>query len=108
MKSKLRGNYKLIEPTILGNCTWDEFGHWGLCSLSCGGGVQSRTRGIKQREAYGGEQCNGNATETRECNVAACKGTLRTPCLLRWCCYFQFHNLYLPHFNSTEFFLSQG
>ena len=81
--SKLRGNYKLIEPTILGNCTWDEFGHWGLCSLSCGGGVQSRTRGIKQREAYGGEQCNGNSTETRECNVAACKGTIRASCLLR-------------------------
>ena len=52
----------------------EEFGHWGSCSKSCGGGVQSRSRGIKQTAAYGGQECAGDLTETRECNVAECLG----------------------------------
>ena len=57
-----------------GNCEWEEFGHWGSCSQSCGGGEQSRTRLVKQREAYGGVACDGESTETRACNEALCAG----------------------------------
>ena len=57
-----------------GNCVWDDFGHWGSCSKSCGGGEQTRKREIKQKAAYGGDECVGNATETQACNEAECKG----------------------------------
>ena len=66
---------------IQGNCTWEEFGHWDSCSKTCGGGEQSRTRGIKEREAYGGEECTGESTEIRECNTAGCLGISYDLCI---------------------------
>ena len=72
LKSIKNGN--LLHQFWLGNCTWEEFGHWGSCSKSCGGGQQSRSRRIKQRAAYGGLDCVGEVEEKRECNNAECQG----------------------------------
>ena len=75
LASKCNNAVIILINVIVGNCTWEEFGHWDSCSQTCGGGEQSRTRGIKQKAAYGGEECTGNTTETRECNTAGCLGT---------------------------------
>ena len=71
----------------LGNCTWEEFGHWDSCSKSCGGGQQSRSRRIKQNAAYGGLDCVGESEEKRECNKAECKGkyiVIKTKVVIFW------------------------
>ena len=39
------------------------YGEWGSCSVSCGGGTQSRTNV---------NQCNQNVQETQSCNTQAC------------------------------------
>ncbi|XP_041349175.1 hemicentin-1-like [Gigantopelta aegis] len=59
---------------------WSEFGEWSPyteCSVSCGGGAQSRTRTrtcSAPKPQYGGADCVGEAIEgdERECNTQPC------------------------------------
>ncbi|XP_033733450.1 spondin-1-like [Pecten maximus] len=54
------------------NCIVSDWGHWGVCSRSCGeDGVTVRTRSVLQEASCGG-RCDVNTTQTAECN--------------RWCC----------------------
>ena len=56
------------------DCEWDDFGDWGSCSTSCGGGTQSRTRSIKKQEENGGNPCIGDEIENQSCNTDSCPG----------------------------------
>ena len=51
---------------------WHEWTDWGPCSASCLGGIQLRSRS-NTASKYGGENCNGTATESRICNNDTCK-----------------------------------
>jgi len=60
-------------------CSVDgEFSRWGFwsdCSLTCGGGVQTRTRTCTNPPPQGyGEDCDGPLQETRACNDKPCPG----------------------------------
>merc|ERR1712176_1443216 len=55
------------------NGGWSEFGDWSACSEDCGGGTQTRTRTCTNPSpANGGAECQGEETETRDCNTQAC------------------------------------
>jgi len=54
------------------DCEWDEWGDWSTCSLTCGGGEQTRSRVILRPEAFGGVPCVGPPEEARACNEDAC------------------------------------
>ena len=59
---------------------YSDWSHWSVCSASCGGGTQERTRKCSfPKDAKGGVDCStlGPSLETRECNVLMCPGTLR-------------------------------
>ena len=58
---------------ILVNCEWDEW-KIGECDKTCGGGVQTKTRIQKSEAKYGGEECQGLANSTQECNLQDCPG----------------------------------
>uniref|UniRef100_H2ZIH0 Peptidase S1 domain-containing protein n=1 Tax=Ciona savignyi TaxID=51511 RepID=H2ZIH0_CIOSA len=60
-------------PCNLGVCTWSSWQAWTTCSLSCGGGSQSRTRTC----SGGAGRCTGDATSTQSCNTGACS---TSPC----------------------------
>lgn len=47
--------------------TWDSWAVWSSCSLSCGGGVQRRTRQCLS------EPCEGSTAEQQPCNPQQCK-----------------------------------
>ena len=66
----------LIQIIISVPCEWDDWGEWGTCSKTCGGGLETRTRKIKQREAFGGAPCTGNDTESRPCAMNECPGMI--------------------------------
>ena len=52
---------------------WIAFGAWSECSAKCGGGTQTRTRTCTNpAPANGGAECEGSATETRNCNLNPC------------------------------------
>ena len=59
---------------IVVNCKWNDWGSWGSCSASCGGGTQQRQRDVKQQAANGGNACSGTSSEERSCNEDSCLG----------------------------------
>jgi prepilin-type N-terminal cleavage/methylation domain-containing protein len=55
------------------NGGWSDWSSWGSCSVSCGGGTQTRSRTCTNpAPANGGASCSGSATESQSCNTAAC------------------------------------
>ncbi|XP_078352100.1 thrombospondin-2-like [Oculina patagonica] len=52
---------------------WSDFGEWGECSVTCGGGIKERTRTCTNPPpAHGGKDCVGNNKEEQECNTDPC------------------------------------
>ena len=57
---------------ILVNCEWGPWGEWDICTRTCGGGMQGRSREIFQPERHGGIACEGDPQEMQGCNMEAC------------------------------------
>ena len=54
---------------------WSEWTVWGTCSVTCGGGTESRTRTCTNPVPQnGGAECTGPDTESQDCNTQACAG----------------------------------
>lgn len=53
------------------NCVMHGWGAWANCNKACGGGKQSRSRGVKTVAAHGALPCPGS-TETKDCNQQSC------------------------------------
>ena len=52
---------------------WSDFGEWTDCSVSCGGGEQTRNRTCTNpAPAHGGDDCEGEAEESQDCNEISC------------------------------------
>jgi hypothetical protein len=54
------------------NCSVSEWGEYGPCSSTCGGGSKTRTRNITTQPQYGGQLCPP-LSETAECNTQPCR-----------------------------------
>jgi hypothetical protein len=59
-----------ICPTPV-DCEMDP-GQWSACSVSCGGGTQSRTSFARILPQHGGQACPDPRTETQACNSQPC------------------------------------
>jgi hypothetical protein len=53
------------------DCIMDLWNDWSACSQTCGGGTQTRHRGVKQAGAYGGKACK-HRREYQSCKFAMC------------------------------------
>ena len=53
------------------DCQLSDFGSYGACSKSCGGGSKSRKRVVVVFQAFGGKACP-SLTEFAGCNTSAC------------------------------------
>ena len=66
-------NSTLSEIFIVVDGAWGQWGAWGTCSLSCGSGLQSRSRVCDDpRPQNGGLDCSGDSSEFGSCNTQAC------------------------------------
>lgn len=76
-----RGPCRRRCPFLVGDPAAEEWSPWSVCSLTCGQGLQVRTRSCVS-SPYG-TLCSGPLRETRACNNSAtCPGTpVLTTCL---------------------------
>jgi len=54
------------------DCLWGSYGEWSTCSKTCGGGERTRTRNETTPASNGGQECEGDSTETENCNQEEC------------------------------------
>ena len=54
------------------DCKWSPWGPWDVCTRTCGGGMQARSRTIVEQERHGGKPCVGDPQEMQGCNMQAC------------------------------------
>ena len=58
---------------------WSEFEEWSECSVTCGGGSQTRTRPCDNPEpAHGGLDCQGGNSASQDCNDRNCPGEMNS------------------------------
>eukprot|EP00746_Dinoflagellata_sp_MGD_P149407 gnl/MRDRNA2_/MRDRNA2_81439_c0_seq1.p1 gnl/MRDRNA2_/MRDRNA2_81439_c0~~gnl/MRDRNA2_/MRDRNA2_81439_c0_seq1.p1 ORF type:complete len:3654 (+),score=523.54 gnl/MRDRNA2_/MRDRNA2_81439_c0_seq1:90-11051(+) len=77
-----QGNSQEMEPcagtgltTAPVDCEVDDWNPWSACSLTCGGGVKSRTRFVKSWGRNGGSPCfDTDISQTSQCNTQLCQG----------------------------------
>lgn len=79
--------------TELSTCMMSEWISWSACSVSCGMGMRSRERYVKQYPEDG-SLCQLNTEETEKCvvNDECCKSALvhRRACMFFYVCFFFF------------------
>ena len=72
-----RYNTYILKYSVHGG--WGQWDGWTQCTMTCGGGNQSRTRVCDNPEpAHGGSQCtddDSSPQETQTCNDFGCPGT---------------------------------
>lgn len=61
---------------ILVDASWNNWGKWSTCTVSCGRGIVRRHRKCDHPSPKnGGKPCPGYAHETAECKMSPCPGT---------------------------------
>ena len=57
---------------------WTDWSQWDVCPVTCGGGVQERSRSCTNpAPLHGGANCIGSLTDTQDCNIHNCPSMLR-------------------------------
>lgn len=52
---------------------WNDWNNWEICNVTCGGGIQQRSRTCVE-PLYGGADCTGPDTDYQACNTQSCPG----------------------------------
>eukprot|EP00747_Dinoflagellata_sp_TGD_P156415 gnl/TRDRNA2_/TRDRNA2_177661_c10_seq1.p1 gnl/TRDRNA2_/TRDRNA2_177661_c10~~gnl/TRDRNA2_/TRDRNA2_177661_c10_seq1.p1 ORF type:complete len:899 (+),score=218.17 gnl/TRDRNA2_/TRDRNA2_177661_c10_seq1:93-2699(+) len=65
------------------DCEMNKWSSWSGCSAKCGGGVKSKTRGIKTEPKNGGVPC-GETSMADTCNAQACDQPCKLKKWSRW------------------------
>ena len=79
------------------DCIWSEWTDWGECSMTCGGGSQSRSR-QEVGPFHEGAPCDGASTGTQDCNTHNC------PSKLNMCMENQIFKCYLGLYLLTLYY----
>ena len=57
------------------NCKWSSWESWRTCPVTCGGGIQIRTRTKLFSHAF--SVCLGKSHQEKQCSTNPCPGTLK-------------------------------
>jgi len=53
-------------------CIWGPWDEWSMCTVTCGGGLQNRSRAVERPSINQGAACPGDTTEVMSCNTNPC------------------------------------
>ena len=54
---------------------WSNWGAWDTCTVTCGGGTNSRNRTCDNpAPSYGGATCDGESSDDDDCATDPCPG----------------------------------
>ena len=69
--------YELIVSFLFAvNGNWGPWGSWASCSVTCGGGIKTRTRVCDSPvPSNGGDTCPGLSVESGSCNTDSCSSS---------------------------------
>jgi hypothetical protein len=60
---------------------WTDWTPWATCPVTCGGGIQDRSRTCSNPlPQYGGADCIGGDVEAQDCNIHFCPSKLNLLC----------------------------
>ncbi|KAL4222773.1 brain-specific angiogenesis inhibitor [Mactra antiquata] len=80
--SDCAGNNEDVSTCFIKACHdggWSDWGTWSVCSLTCGGGIHSRSRTCSNPvPSERGQYCNGDPFEVKTCTGNICPETLVT------------------------------
>ena len=54
------------------DCKLSEWTEWGECSVSCGGGIKTRTKTVLIDAKFGGDECPKDREQIEQCNSQCC------------------------------------
>ncbi|XP_060580092.1 tenascin-like, partial [Ruditapes philippinarum] len=71
------GSSSDTQPCIISACSfnggWTPWTTWGDCSVTCGGGTQTKSRTCTNpAPQYGGAECSGIGSDSQQCNTQYC------------------------------------
>ena len=70
LQNKRKTKHTFIMLSV--DCVVSNWSTWGLCSQSCGGGLQGRERDVLVQSDHGGDPCPADLTEAKYCNNQDC------------------------------------
>ena len=70
-------HYSFSFPCFSGDPLWGEWGAWGGCSVTCGGGSRTKSR------TCDGNGCSGNNEMSSACSPAACSKQTKIFCVVK-------------------------
>uniref|UniRef100_A0A7S1LSJ6 Spondin-like TSP1 domain-containing protein n=1 Tax=Alexandrium catenella TaxID=2925 RepID=A0A7S1LSJ6_ALECA len=71
-------------PADIRSCQFSRWSEWGTCSMSCGGGLQTRERAVQDPAENGGAMCEGKLQELQMCNEFSCATTTAECVMGEW------------------------
>ncbi|KAJ8368227.1 hypothetical protein SKAU_G00082550 [Synaphobranchus kaupii] len=67
-------DHEVSRPKVVVDGSWGPWGQWGLCSRTCGGGVEFSHRECSDPEPqHGGKYCEGQRVKYQSCNTQPCQ-----------------------------------
>eukprot|EP00927_Polykrikos_kofoidii_P046142 TRINITY_DN40342_c0_g1_i1.p1 TRINITY_DN40342_c0_g1~~TRINITY_DN40342_c0_g1_i1.p1 ORF type:complete len:1783 (+),score=246.39 TRINITY_DN40342_c0_g1_i1:177-5525(+) len=72
-------NTQRCQPTVR-DCELSDWSEWQMCSVTCDGGHQLRSRIVEIEPSLNGRDCNGSLQQYRTCGLASCPGQAKVDC----------------------------
>ena len=70
--AQVSSNILLAITLVQVDCVMGDWGEWGLCTQSCGGGLKGREQKVKVEPDHNGTECPTDIRETEFCNSEDC------------------------------------